>query len=229
MKTTNFWKYTASILAVSVVTSLVACGNKNQNNNNPQPVYGFEQCVNCQGINGAAFFTAQSTDTYGSFALNWSFTGQAAGAIPQQQYNPYQQQYNPYQQQYNPYQQQQYSPNPYVNQYSPMSYSGLVGVVGQLAVNQGMNLGYCQLPGGNYNLGTLSAGQWTMGIVYNLRMQATGPANIVLTLTQGQVSSPGYLQPGQMGSGVNPNGRLFANVMIESVNGQPCQTSMLVQ
>lgn len=222
MKTTNFWKYTAAILAVSVVTSLVACGNKNQNNN-PQPVNGFEQCVNCQNINGAAFFTAQASDSYGAIALNISFTGQNIATQPVQPVN------NGYGNNYGGYYGSGYSNyNPY--QSSPIiSYSGPVGASGQFAVNQNMNLGYCQLPLGSYNLGTVSAGQWSSGIVYNLRMQASGPANIVMTITTGQVSSPGYLQPGQLGSGMNPTGRLFANIMIESVNGQPCQMSMLVQ
>lgn len=239
MKNRNTLKYTAGLIALGVITTLVACGSKNSDNVPVQPINVNPQCLGCQNLNTTSFFQAESQDTYGMLKFSWSFNGQT---MNQGQINPYNQQYNSqYNQQYN-----QYNPygtvnsnniygGGYANQYSNgvgspiMSYSGIVAAQGLFSVAQGMSLGYCQLPAGSYTLGTLSPGQWNMGIVSNLRLQAVGPATIILSLTQGQVAAKTGGQLGQTWSEIAPVGRIFGNVMIESVNGYTCSMSVLVQ
>lgn len=236
MKAMNKIKLIAGVLTLAVITSLTACGNKGSDS--PPVVQGngfnaFQNCLNCQGINGGVFFQAESQDSYGAIRLNWGFSGQNT-TFSQPQINQYPNQYpNQYNSQY---------PNQYNNQYNgqasypygtgsnnPISYSGLVAAQGILTVASGMSLGYCQLPAGSYNLGTINPGQWNSGIVSNLKLQATGPAVIILNLTQGQVAAKTGGQLGQTWSEIPAVGRIFGNVMIESVNGYACSMSVLVQ
>lgn len=227
MKTSNLIKNTAAVLVGVVLMTLVACGDKGSSGN--QNPTGWGNCANCQNINpGAPFFQAQSQDSYGVITLNWNFSGQNFTQQPYQQ--PYGQ---PYQQPYG-YQQPIYGgayPGGYNTGFAPeiISYNGPVAASGQFIVMQSMSLGYCQLPGGTYNLTTLQAGQWNMGIIYNLRMQATGPANIALSMTTGQVSAKTGQQLGYTWNEIPRTGRIFGNLMVESVNGYPCQMSILVQ
>ena len=252
MKAMNKMKLIAGVISLAVITSLAACGNKGSDS--PPVVQGnaFQQCLNCQGITGAVFFQAESQDSYGAIHLNWGFSGQNTNfnqpqinQYPNQYSNQYANQYpnqygNQYSNQYNQYN-NQYG-NSYYNQYNgqaynpygtgsnnPISYSGLVAAQGILTVASGMSLGYCQLPAGSYNLGTINPGQWNSGIVSNLKLQATGPAVIILNLTQGQVAAKTGSQLGLTWSEIPAVGRIFGNVMIESVNGYACSMSVLVQ
>lgn len=211
MKNKNYLKYAKHLLVSAAILALGACGDKGGNNNNTPPyVAPYNQCVNCQNINGAALFTADSSDSYGMIRFNWIFTGSANQAVYAQPNYPYGQQLPGYVQ-------------------TQGSYVGPAGVTGSLTINQAINLGYCQLPAGVYLLNTVQAGNWQYSMVSNLRMQAVGPVAMNLTLTQGQVSSPGYLADGQTSSSSATSGRLFANVMIESVGGNICQMAILVQ
>lgn len=238
MKTVNLIKSSAVLLIAGVISSLVACGSKGGDSMPAANTYGYGSCVNCQNINGgSSFFTAQSTDSYGVILLSMNFSGQTYGqpAVNQPYPTPYANQYG---------QQQYYGQPIYSGGYNygygtgygagygnnPVtSYSGPVAVNGQFIVSQGMNLGYCQLPVGTYALTTLQAGQWNMGIIYNLRMQATGAANIVLSISPGQVSAKSGYQTGYTWNEVGNAGRIFGNLVVESVNGYPCQMSILVQ
>lgn len=184
---------------------MVACGNSS-NNNNPQPVYQappvnpYSNCVNCQSVSGTVFFTATAQDQYGVMQFNnWTFSGQNILA----------------------------NNNPYA---SPIiSYTGPVFSQGQLVVGQTVSAGYCQMPAGTYNLGTVALGQWSAGIVFNLRLQAYGPAQIIMSVSQAQVAAKTGSQLGSTWSEVPAVGRLFGNLIVESVNGISCQTSVLIQ
>lgn len=244
MKAMNKMKLLAGVMSLAVVTSLAACGNRGSDS--PPVVQGnaFQQCLNCQNINGGVFFQAESQDSYGAIRLNWAFSGQA-GNFNQPQINQFPNQYpNQLNTQYNSQYPNQFTNqyNPYPNQYNgqayntngsgisnPISYSGQVAAQGILTVASGMSLGYCQLPAGSYTLGTLTPGQWSAGMVSNLKLQATGPAVILLSLTQGQVAAKTGSQLGQTWSEIPAVGRIFGNVMIESVNGYACSMSVLVQ
>lgn len=214
MKTFSIIKYSATVLVFSVITNLVACGSKSDNQP-PPPVQvqnGFQQCVNCQNLFQATSEYAQWGQYSPSLTLQWNFQSQNGGAQPvQPQYNQYPQ-----------YPQ-------YAQQNSVISYNGPVSVSGIIAVTQQLNLGNCIIPAGTYQLGTLAPGQWSAGIVYNLRMQAVGPVNLMLTVTQGQVSAKTGSQLGSTWSEIAPVGRMFANLMFDSVNGYQCSQSVLVQ
>lgn len=256
MKTTNLIKTSVTLLVAGVLSSLVACGGKGGDSQPTNP-YGYQNCTNCQNINGAnIFFRAQSQDYYGVITVNWNFAGQATTGYPNQPYPNFPQPapYPNYGSQ--PYGQQPMYGQPYNQQYLPgynggyyygggyqfnntygynngsspvVSYNGPVAVSGQFIVSQGMNLGYCQLPGGTYSLNTIQAGQWYSSFVSGLRMQAAGPANIILSLSQGQVSAKTGAQLGYTWNEVGNVGRIFGNLVIESVNGYNCQMSVLVQ
>ena len=243
MKLAQTTKIKMTALAFAVLVVVAACGNKNSDSQPVPTTLVNPQCLGCGGITGAAFFHAESQDWYGTVKFNWSFSGQAQ--LQPQYQQPYQNgQYNqqpygqPYNQQYGQpgigYQggynyQQSYNNNNNVG--SPIiNYSGPVAAQGIMTILQGMNLGYCQLPQGTYNLSTVAPGQWNSAIVTGLRLQANGPGGtIILSVPTGQVSAKTGSQLGSTYSEVAPVGRLFANVLIEAVNGYQCGTSILVQ
>lgn len=198
-------KTLSKILTLTTVTlavmTIAACDKKNQN---PSPVYSaYQNCVNCGGvINGIEFFRAQSKDFTNSLNLNLGFVGSNTVAAP------------------------------YYNQfaYSPViTYSGPVAVTGTLDVAVGSYSGGCMLQPGRYVLSTLQAGTWSNAGVRNLRIQAYGPTNMILSVPQAQVSAKSYNQMGQLWSEIPQIGRLFGNVIIENVNGYRCYSDILVE
>ena len=236
MKTFSILKYSATVLVFSVITTLVACGSKSDNQQQiqvNQHQNGFQQCVNCQNLFQATSEYAQWGQYSPSLTLQWNFQSQNGGAQPvQPQYYPYgtNNQYQGYNQYGTNNQYQGYNQYPqYGQQNSVISYNGPVSVNGIIAVTQQLNLGNCIIPAGTYQLRTLAQGQWSAGIVYNLRMQAVGPVNLMLTVTQGQVSAKTGSQLGSTWSEIAPVGRMFANLMFDSVNGYQCSQSVLVQ
>lgn len=195
-----------SHMSVALFTAwVVACGGQG-GNNNQQPVYPqqpvqpvYPNCLNCQNINGSAFFTATSQDQYGVMQFT-SWIFLGQNVMTANSYN------------------------------SPIvSYNGPVSSQGQMQVSQTVTYGYCQLPAGGYTLSTLSVGQWSGGVVSNLRMQASGAAQIIMTLSQGQVEGKTGSQLGYAWNEISPTGRMFGNLVLESVNGVPCQYSVLIQ
>jgi hypothetical protein len=112
---------------------------------------------------------------------------------------------------------------------TPGTYYGMVGAAGQIVIAQGLNLGYCQLPAGTYTLATVQAGQWAYGIASGLILQAIGTSGSIMMGFNGQISSPGYLQSGQVSSSTIPVGRMFGNLQIQAVNGYNCQSTIAVQ
>lgn len=206
MSTQKFTKLAKGILlATALITSVIACGKKNQDNN--QNINAFTQsCVNCQNITGFPFFTAQTsayrTNYYGygytqAFKINWSFSGQNVNSQTQAS-NPYGQQYG-----------------------SPaMSYNGQVSAAGQVSVTTALNFGFCPaIPPGAYNLTTQTVGQWSGGQISGLKLLLTGAVSMTAILTQGQASDNGY--------GTAAGSFVSGNLQIEQVNGYYCQGASL--
>lgn len=234
MKATKQIKYSIGLVAVTMIMAvLTACGNNGSSNNNGAQQQVYPNCVNCQvgypgqvGVGGATFFQASSQDIYGLMSINWSFMAQGAIAQNQYQYNNgglYGGGYN-----YGGSIGIGYGYN-YGGTSPIISYSGPVTAAGTIAVQQNVNLGNCYLPAGTYSLNSISQGQWSSAMVYNLRMQASGPASIVMTLSQGQVAAKTGAQLGQLWSEINPVGRIFGNLVLESINGMACYSQLLIQ
>ncbi len=237
MKTLNLLKYSASVLAFSVMATLAACGSKNSDQ--PAPTnnnLGFQQCLNCQNLfQGYSEYSSNPyAQTGAGLTLNWTFQSQGGLGQSYQQAQPYQQsqpqQYNPY----DPYA----NSNPYGGGYSQTTYSGVSPIIsyngpvsasGFLNVTTPLIIGYCQIPVGSYQLGTVAQGQWYSATISNLRMHAVGPVTLFITLTSGRVSSPKPSgQSGVLWSEVAPVGRINGDLMIESVNGSACAQSIFV-
>ena len=219
MKTINLLKLSASVVLFSVITSLVACGGKGGNNSPPQaPNPVFQSCVNCQNLFQA--FSEYLPNSYSQgnsgITLNWTFQSQAGIQQPLQQYNPYPT---------NPYGQTTTG----TGSSAVISYVGAVSASGIISISQPLSLGYCQIPAGNYQLGTVVPGQWSAGAVTNLRMQAIGPATINLILTQGRVSAKTGSQLGLLWSEIAPIGRINGDLLFESINGYQCSQSIFIQ
>jgi hypothetical protein len=203
MKTNNLNKLIkVALLSAALVTSVVACGNKNKDN---QQLNAFQQsCVsNCQDISAIPFFTVNSTaqsQTYGygygsqsSMRLSLSFAGQNISQQQNQNQN-----YNPWA--------------------SPaMNYSGRVSAVGTVTISQVLNLGFCpQVPAGQYSLATNTAGQWNQGQISGIRFVISGPVSMTAILLNAQATEGMY----QYGSG---GSRLYGTLQVEQVNGYYCQ------
>lgn len=192
-----------SLIALSIATSLViACENKN-NNNNVQTLPVYQNCVNCGGvINGSEFFRSESKDYAQTMLLNLSFVGSTNVAIPY--YNN-------------------------LNYGSPViNYAGPVAVTGTMSIAYGTNKGGCLIQPGQYTLSTLQAGTWSNAIVQNLRLQAYGPSNMIISIPMAQVSAKRYDQMGRLWTEIPQTGRIFGNVIIENVNGYRCYADVLV-
>lgn len=202
MKKPNSFQFFASFFILVAVSVIAACGSNNQNNQ-PVPVppaVVYPNCVNCQGINGPIIFSGESSDYSGSLRITWAFAGQNMTV----------------------------QPYPYNSGMTSETYSGVVSTTGQMILNQSVNLGSCVIPGGTYSVVTAQAGQWGYGIVSNLSLQAIGPSSVMLTF-YGQVSASSYLSNGQLSTISASTGRMFGNLQVQSVNGQPCYQSIGVQ
>ena len=191
-----------------------SCGKNNDNGNNNN-VYA--NCAGCAGIaNGQPFFSSQSTDiTYG-LTMNLNFVGNTGG--------------------YNANGQQQYGQQ-YGSTIDPIvSYSGIVAAQGVMTLSQsigsnyggyGQGYGSCFLPAGTYSITTAQPGQWSQAIVSGLVLNAIGPASAIIQISQAQVAAKSQL--GATWNEVAPVGRLFGDLVIQSVNGIQCNLSTLLQ
>lgn len=190
-----------TLIVVSIATAfVVACENKNNGTATALPVY--QNCANCGIINGVEFFRSESKDYAQTMLLNLSWVGSASVASPY--YNN-------------------------LNYGSPViNYSGPVAVTGTMSISMGHNLGGCLIQPGQYTLSTLQAGTWSNAIVQNLRLQAYGPANMILSLPIAQVSAKRYDQMGRLWTEIPQTGRIFGNVIVENVNGIRCYADILV-
>lgn len=204
MKNNNLTKIVKGIFAAALLSTLVACGNKNKDNN--QNINAFTQsCANCDGITGFPFFSAQTQAymmSYGGYgytsamAVNWSFSGQNLnnGQAQGQNYNQYA---------------------------SPaMNYVGKVSAAGQVNVTAPLNLGFCpQVPAGQYTISTQAVGQWANGKISGMRMIISGAVQMIAVINDAQGYEYGYSQYAQS--------RVSGQMLIEQVNGFYCQGSTL--
>lgn len=199
-----------TLLATALMTTLAACGNKN---NNTTPINAYTQsCVNCENITGYPFFSAQ-TQAYrtqgwsymSAMTIAWSFSGQNTNTMNNgQSYN------------------QWASP--------AMNYSGQVSAAGTVNVSTATNLGFCPLPAGTYTLTTQTVGQWNQGQVSGLKLLITGPATLTAVVNQAQATeySYGYGGGGYWGGGSNTgSSRVQGYLVIEQVNGIYCHGAQL--
>lgn len=112
--------------------------------------------------------------------------------------------------------------------YDVSNYQGSVAVNrGDLTIQQGLYQGYCLIPAGNYIINTISAGQYSAGIIQGLKLNAAGPANLIIQMDVAQLSSQNNRY--QYGN-LLPVQRLFSTrTYIESVNGQYCNLPVILQ
>lgn len=218
-----------SIASVSVtfacLTVLIACGgNKGggaaapaatTTSNTTQPV--FQQCANCQLINGPVFYTGTAVDLTGKIELTqWTFSGQLL-VYPQGTNQPLPGQ-----------------PGAPVGSatgaMNTLNYRGLVASNAQMNIKETMTIGYCQVPAGAYSVATLQAGQWSMEIVNGLVLQAiNGTAQLVVGFT-GYSYNPNMYQFDPNGNLIiQTTGRLYGTLNFVSFNGQACQQAVTVQ
>lgn len=192
-----------TLTAVTIATAFViACENKNKNNNTAVTLPVYQNCANCGIINGAQFFTSESKDYNQTLLMNLNFVGSTSVGLPY--YNN-------------------------LNYGSPViNYTGPVAVTGTLSIVTGQNLGGCLIQPGQYALSTLQAGTWSNAIVQNLRLQAYGPSNMIISMPIAQVSAKRYDQMGRLWTEIPQTGRIFGNVIIENVNGYRCYADILV-
>lgn len=217
MRNNNLTKLVKGILATALLSTLVACGNK-KDDNNPQLNAFTQSCVNCDGITGFPFFTAQSKaslySSYGysgygaqsAMAINWSFSGQNINSQAQGQAQgqlPGSQPYN------------QYGSSP------AMNYVGKVSAAGQVSVTTaiggaGSNSYFCPaIPAGTYNLATQTVGQWANGQISGLKLIVSGPVTMTMILNQAQASQYSYQY--------STTSYISGGLVIEQVNGYYCQ------
>jgi hypothetical protein len=210
MKMNNLTKLVKGVLvSVALVTTVVACGNKNKDNPN---LNAYQQaCSNCGDITGFPFFTAQTTAqsmTYGSYAnamkINWSFSGQN---ISQQQQN-------------------NQNNNGYSYGAPSMMYTGKVSAIGTVTVNSLLNLGMCpQIPPGNYQLATQTVGAWNgngnQAQVSGIRLLMTRD-NIQFTAILSNAYAAEYVG---YGYGYASRTQISGNLQIEQVNGFYCNSA----
>jgi hypothetical protein len=204
---------------MALTVFIFSCGQNGQQNLNANNV--FTNCANCGAITGGqTFFQSQSQDTMYGMTVNLSFIGNVG-------FNPYNNQYGQVQQ----FQNAAYNPI--------VSYMGVVAAQGSLQLSQPIGfgggsynpqfgqMGGCFMPAGVYTIGTMQAGQWNQAIVSNLILSAVGPAQVIISIPQAQVSAKS--QMGATWNEVAPAGRLFGNFVIQSVNGVACNIGTLIQ
>lgn len=179
--------------ALGLALGMSACEkNKDQAQ---QPIAVYQNCSNCGGmINGSEFFRSESKDITGYVQLALSFVG--SNYIQPQYYS--------------------YSGSPIV------TYNGIVAANGSISINLPMYNNGCVVPAGSYSISTLQAGTWNRTFVSNIRLQAAGPATLVLSIPRAQVSAKRYDQMGQLWTEIPQVGRLFGDLVIESLNGSQC-------
>ncbi|MGZ3692101.1 MAG: hypothetical protein ACXVAX_11400 [Pseudobdellovibrio sp.] len=200
MKTNNLTKlFKGLFVAAALASSVVACGSKNNNNQN---LNAYQQsCSNCQNITGYPFFTVSAiayNQVYysNSLKMNLNFSGQNVS--------------------------QANNNNNGYGYYSPpsMQYSGQVGAVGDVTVSAPINFGNCpQVPAGDYTISTQTVGTWngngSQAQISGLRLVTTnGPVTFTMVFTN--ASAVEYAMS------YSSSTRLYGNVQIDTVNGLNC-------
>ena len=100
-------------------------------------------------------------------------------------------------------------------------YTGPAMVVGELDVAQ-VDTRLCNAPLGIYQMQTIQPGQWSNTILSGVRILATGQGSrIVLSILQGIPYNPQTIS-----KDVSSPNRLGGTIVIEEVNGQPCNSDV---
>lgn len=171
---------------------------ENKNKNNPANLPVYQNGM----VNGPEFFRAESKDTNQTMFFNFSFLSSTGVATPY--YNN-------------------------LNYGSPViNYVGPVGVNGSLSVTMGQYLGGCLVQAGTYTLSTVQVGTWSNALVQDVRLQASGPASMIISIRNAQVAAKPYNQMGNLWTEIPQYGRIFGKLVIENVNGYNCYADVLV-
>lgn len=189
-------------LAIAIVsTALIACGKKDSGSKNavvaPQPVdpYGCAAGVNCVGMNAPTHLISASS----------SFSVVALAATFEMRIDILGDQ----------------AMGGMVNFQDPKAivyYSGTAAATGQLQVVNAN--GVCGLVPGVYQINTVRPGQAMMATIGGIQLEAVGPARLLMTI------SNGLLYNSQDPNGTNKlsqTNRMGGTILIENINGQPCQ------
>ena len=112
---------------------------------------------------------------------------------------------------------------------NPIDYSGPISAVGKMNIDLGYSTLGCIIPAGPYTVQTIQAGVLNRSFVGALKLEALGPARVVMAISQAQFSAKYYEQMGYTYPEVGNKGRLFGDIIIESINGLPCQRSVLME
>lgn len=144
---------TKVFVAIIILTSFVACGDKGGSSNNTAPAVVNQNgvippCVNCNGLNGAALTTATSTTP---IAGTWVLTGDAATMQMIQQTFP--------------------------TATLAAIYRGNLAITATLNISANMQIGTCVVPAGTYAVGTSSLGMANYGTFAVPALTAVSGAN----------------------------------------------------
>jgi hypothetical protein len=185
---------TKTFLGFSILVILAACPKNKSNDVVNQTVNGYQNCSNCGGLVNGQEFLSTESQD-----LNNLFTlrlGFGGSSTSGGGFG-----------------------------YNPSQYSGPVAASrGELVVLQTHYQGYCLIPAGTYSVGTISTGQYSSGIISNLRLLASGPVSLEIAMNSAQISSFANRDYNSMAL---INQRLFSfSTSIESMNGQYCRSSM---
>lgn len=193
----NALKRTIHVALVAIAVGfLTACPAKKDDNNGsvgqPVPPYGVPGCPGCPPGTGQNLALAFGQHSPSTLALGLNFT--AVGSPTSQPGLP---------------------PGYQVN---PGYYAGPVVASGEMFVT-GQSSYTCPMVPGVYVINSIQPGQWQANMFGGLRVNAVGPSNVILNIYRGGVY--------QAVPEVNYQGRRFPNnmwaeVIVESVNGYPC-------
>jgi hypothetical protein len=151
-------------LLVIIMLGLAGCpdNSRNANPGNGQPGFnGIGNCVNC-GFNPAVFSQAVSS-TIPQAQLNITLAGDV----------------------------NLMSQWAHMGQNPLFAYQGPVAISGTMNVTSVLPMGMCQLPPGQYQVRSISAGQYNMGVFQIPALEIVGPARMVVALGDGVILTNG--------------------------------------
>jgi hypothetical protein len=170
MKIQRWIKNLAVAALVGVTTSMVACnkgggGDEGRIAGTPSPAnHGIANCQGCQSLqNGTTLLSVPAkggTSFPVTFQLNIIADNQIMQQIAQAGWSV------------------------------QKTYSGPIYMSGTMTVAANTYAGYCQIPAGTYQLGTLQVGQMQMGTFMVSQVEAVGPTRLVFSIGPAVVVDP---------------------------------------